>query len=113
MRSNAECGPPESGICDFCGNEGEIVDFTHSRTSAGLAICAKCKAPKAQAISSKCPRCMGDGMWLHMNRPCPRCKGSGMVKSLIITELSDRDWPAQPANLREGCVIHVNGVGDL
>lgn len=27
--------------------------------------------------------------------------------------ISDRDWAAQPANLREGCTVHVPGVGDL
>jgi dUTP pyrophosphatase len=28
-------------------------------------------------------------------------------------ELSDREWAALPANLREGCTVHVPGVGDL
>jgi len=28
-------------------------------------------------------------------------------------EISDREWAAQPANLREGCTTHVPGVGDL
>jgi len=28
-------------------------------------------------------------------------------------EMSDREWAAQPANLREGCTVHVPGVGDL
>jgi hypothetical protein len=28
-------------------------------------------------------------------------------------ELSDREWAAQPANQREGCTVHVPGVGDL
>lgn len=27
--------------------------------------------------------------------------------------MSDREWAAQPANLREGCTVHVPGVGDL
>lgn len=27
--------------------------------------------------------------------------------------ISDREWAAQPANLREGCTVHVPGVGDL
>jgi len=27
--------------------------------------------------------------------------------------ISDREWAAQPANLREGCTAHVNGVGDI
>lgn len=28
-------------------------------------------------------------------------------------EMSDREWAAQPAGLREGCTVHVPGVGDL
>jgi hypothetical protein len=28
-------------------------------------------------------------------------------------EMSDREWAAQPANLREGCTVHVDGVGDI
>lgn len=28
-------------------------------------------------------------------------------------QISDREWAAQPANLREGCTVHVPGVGDL
>ena len=28
-------------------------------------------------------------------------------------EISDREWAAQPAGLREGCTTHVPGVGDL
>lgn len=28
-------------------------------------------------------------------------------------KMSDREWAAQPANLREGCTVHVPGVGDL
>ena len=28
-------------------------------------------------------------------------------------EISDREWAAQPSGLREGCVKHVDGVGDL
>lgn len=27
--------------------------------------------------------------------------------------MSDREWAAQPAGLREGCTTHVPGVGDL
>jgi hypothetical protein len=27
--------------------------------------------------------------------------------------MSDREWAAQPANLREGCTVHVPGVGDI
>lgn len=28
-------------------------------------------------------------------------------------EISDREWAAKPANLREGCTTHVQGVGDI
>lgn len=28
-------------------------------------------------------------------------------------QMSDREWAAQPANLREGCTVHVPGVGDI
>lgn len=27
--------------------------------------------------------------------------------------MSDREWAALPANLRDGCTVHVPGVGDL
>lgn len=27
--------------------------------------------------------------------------------------MSDREWSAQPAGIREGCTAHVAGVGDL
>ena len=27
--------------------------------------------------------------------------------------ISDREWAAQPANLREGCTVRVPGVGEL
>lgn len=28
-------------------------------------------------------------------------------------EISDREWAAQPANMREGCTVRVPGVGEL
>lgn len=28
-------------------------------------------------------------------------------------EMSDREWAAQSAGLREGCTVHVKGVGDI
>lgn len=30
-----------------------------------------------------------------------------------MAQMSDREWAAQPANLREGATTHVPGVGDL
>ena len=28
-------------------------------------------------------------------------------------EISDREWAAQPANMREGCTVRIPGVGEL
>lgn len=28
-------------------------------------------------------------------------------------QMSDRDWAAQPANMREGCTVRIPGVGEL
>jgi len=35
------------------------------------------------------------------------------LPSPIPRPISDREWAALPANLREGCTVHVPGVGDL
>lgn len=29
------------------------------------------------------------------------------------SEISDREWAAQPANMREGCTVRIPGVGEL
>ena len=28
-------------------------------------------------------------------------------------QISDREWAAQPANMREGCTVRIPGVGEL
>jgi dUTP pyrophosphatase len=40
-------------------------------------------------------------------------RGAGGFGSTGTRQMSDREWAAQPAGLREGCTKHVPGVGDL
>ena len=40
-------------------------------------------------------------------------QGAGAEMLREKREVSDREWAAQPANIREGCTVHVPGVGDL
>lgn len=45
---------------------------------------------------------------------CGTAIGGRRVADMSATErMSDREWSALPANLREGCTTHVSGVGDL
>lgn len=40
-------------------------------------------------------------------------QGASVDAAKAFREMSDREWAALPANLREGCTVHVDGVGDL
>lgn len=35
------------------------------------------------------------------------------VPVVEVKEISDREWAAQDPSLREGCTVHVQGVGDI
>jgi hypothetical protein len=48
--------------------------------------------------------------WAARHPPTPLQAAGALWRK---PELSDRDWAAQPANLREGCTQHVPGVGDI
>lgn len=37
----------------------------------------------------------------------------GLDTPLRHNQISDREWAAQPANMREGCTVRVPGVGEL
>lgn len=40
-------------------------------------------------------------------------RGTGGFGSTGTREMSDREWAAQPAGLREGTTVHAPGVGDI
>jgi dUTP pyrophosphatase len=40
-------------------------------------------------------------------------RGAKGLGSTGRAEISDREWAAQPANLREGCTTHAPGFGDI
>ncbi len=40
-------------------------------------------------------------------------RGLGPSATPQRREISDREWAAQPANMREGCTVRVPGVGEL
>lgn len=51
--------------------------------------------------------------WLNVERFVITKDASAIPKSHKREEMSDREWSRLPANLREGCTVHVKGVGDI
>jgi hypothetical protein len=99
----------------------------------GLFICARCGLIEG-SLTSECPgveswcengdaiyngyRDFRGGAWVAEVSPhCPAGIRQAVDKYKAERdqkrEISDREWSAQPANLREGCSVHVQGVGDL
>ena len=35
------------------------------------------------------------------------------LQAVIDRSMSDREWAAKPANLREGCTVRIPGVGEI
>lgn len=57
-----------------------------------------------------------DGKTMKGPNYTPPDIASVLMKSIAtvdLREMNNREWAAQPANLRDGCTLHVQGVGDI
>lgn len=52
-----------------------------------------------------------NGVILHIARATPL--PPKVITGSTPRPISDREWAAQPANLREGCTVHIPGGGDM
>lgn len=95
--------------------------MTHPAIVADIARQAAILAGKAEAagvtlrITGKPLMPLAMGNTEHVVEAWPARKGPVVYTggSMPMKPISDREWAAQPANLREGCTTHVPGVGDL
>lgn len=66
----------------------------------GPAFCSSCRRQQDAAAAKDAPLESGEAHAQPYPSPARR-------------EISDREWAAQSAGMREGCTVHVPGVGSL
>lgn len=68
-------------------------------------------------VEGKPHLCSNHSREIEIVVPKAKARATGMSPNIAAPygqpRMSDREWAAMPANLREGCTVHVPGVGDL